>query len=150
MWRLKPPIFHRNGGGRGGCAWRESITYWARGRPQSRSDAKWRIPHWTGDLAEGLRQPGVEAVILATPTQIHARQAEQCMLAGKHVLVEIPMADTLADAERLVRLQKETGVVAMAGHVRRFRAAGRAKAARAFPAKVRSGFASGNATRTKR
>ena len=62
---------------------------------------KWRIPHWTGDLAEGLRQPGVEAVILATPTQIHARQAEQCMLAGKHVLVEIPMADTLADAERL-------------------------------------------------
>ena len=81
---------------------------------------KWRIPHWTGDLAEGLKQPGVEAVILATPTQIHARQAEQCMLAGKHVLVEIPMADTLTDAERLVRLQKETGVVAMAGHVRRF------------------------------
>ena len=78
------------------------------------------IPHWTLDLAEGLAQPGVEAAILATPTQMHARQAEQCMRAGKHVLVEIPMADTLADAERLVRAQKETGVIAMAGHVRRF------------------------------
>jgi 2-hydroxy-4-carboxymuconate semialdehyde hemiacetal dehydrogenase len=81
---------------------------------------KYDIPHWTLDLAEGLAQPGVEAAILATPTQIHASQAEQCMRAGKHVLVEIPMADTLADAERLVRVQKETGVVAMAGHVRRF------------------------------
>jgi 2-hydroxy-4-carboxymuconate semialdehyde hemiacetal dehydrogenase len=81
---------------------------------------RWRIPHWTLDLGEGLARPGVEAVILATPTQIHARQAEQCMRAGKHVLVEIPMADSLADAERLVRVQKETGVIAMAGHVRRF------------------------------
>jgi len=81
---------------------------------------KWRIPHWTLDLGEGLARPGVEAVILATPTQIHARQAEQCMRAGKHVLVEIPMADSLADAERLVRVQKETDVIAMAGNVRRF------------------------------
>jgi 2-hydroxy-4-carboxymuconate semialdehyde hemiacetal dehydrogenase len=81
---------------------------------------KFNIPHWTLDLAEGLRQPGVEAVILVTPTPLHARQAEECMRAGKHVLVEIPMADSLADAERLVRVQKETGVVAMAGHVRRF------------------------------
>ncbi len=81
---------------------------------------QWRIPHWTRDLAEGLKQPGVEAVILATPTQIHAKQAEQCMRAGKHVLVEIPMADSLADAERLIEVQKQTGVIAMAGHVRRF------------------------------
>lgn len=81
---------------------------------------KYGIPHWTLDLAEGLAQPGVEAVILTTPTPIHARQAEQAMRAGKHVLVEIPMADNLADAERLVKLQKDTGLVAMAGHVRRF------------------------------
>jgi len=81
---------------------------------------KWNIPHWTLDLDEALAQPDVEAAILATPTQIHAAQAEQVMRAGKHVLVEIPMADNLVDAERLVAVQKETGVVAMAGHVRRF------------------------------
>lgn len=81
---------------------------------------KFRIPHGTLDLAEGMAQPGVEAVILTTPTPMHARQAEQAMRAGKHVLVEIPMADNIADAERLVQVQKEKGVVAMAGHVRRF------------------------------
>jgi len=81
---------------------------------------KFNIPHWTLDLAEGMSQPGVEAVILTTPTPLHARQAEQAMRAGKHVLVEIPMADNIADAERLVQVQKEKGVVAMAGHVRRF------------------------------
>jgi len=78
------------------------------------------IPHVTLDLAESLAQPGVEAAILATPTPIHARQASQAMRAGKHVLVEIPMADTLADAHALVALQEETGVVAMVDHVRRF------------------------------
>ena len=78
------------------------------------------IPHWTTNLAESLAQPGVEAAILTTPTQMHADQAEQCMRAGKHVMVEIPMADTLKDSERLVRVQKETGLVAMAGHTRRF------------------------------
>ena len=81
---------------------------------------KFGIPHWTTDLAEGLAQPGVEAAILTTPTQMHADQAEQCMRAGKHVEVEIPMADSLADSERLVRVQEETGLVAMAGHTRRF------------------------------
>lgn len=81
---------------------------------------KFGIPHWTLDLAEGMAQPGVEAVILTTPTPLHARQAEQAMRAGKHVLVEIPMADNIADAERLLQVQKEKGVVAMAGHVRRF------------------------------
>ncbi|PWC35588.1 Gfo/Idh/MocA family oxidoreductase [Azospirillum sp. TSO22-1] len=78
------------------------------------------IPHWTKDLAESLARPEVDAVILATPTQVHAAQAIQCLEAGKHVLVEIPMADTLADAERLVAVQKATGLVAMAGHTRRF------------------------------
>ena len=81
---------------------------------------KFKIPHWTNDLAESLKQPGVEAVILATPTQMHARQAIQCMRAGKHVQVEIPMADTLADSREILKVQKETGVVAMAGHTRRF------------------------------
>jgi 2-hydroxy-4-carboxymuconate semialdehyde hemiacetal dehydrogenase len=81
---------------------------------------KFKIPHWTGDLAESLKQPGLEAVILATPTQMHADQAVQCLKAGKHVQVEIPMADSLADSERILKAQKETGLIAMAGHTRRF------------------------------
>ncbi|QCO06493.1 Gfo/Idh/MocA family oxidoreductase [Azospirillum argentinense] len=78
------------------------------------------IPHWTKDLAESLERSDVEAVILATPTPVHATQAIQCLEAGKHVLVEIPMADSLADAERLVAAQRASGLVAMAGHTRRF------------------------------
>src|ERR1700674_2936311 len=81
---------------------------------------KFGIPHWTSDLAESLKQPGVEAVILATPTQMHADQAEQCMRAGKHVQIEIPMAETLADSREIAKVQEETGLVAMAGHTRRF------------------------------
>jgi 2-hydroxy-4-carboxymuconate semialdehyde hemiacetal dehydrogenase len=81
---------------------------------------KFKIPHWTGHLSESLKQPGLEAMILATPTQMHAKQGEQCMRAGKHVQIEIPIADTLADSERLVKVHKETGVVCMGGHTRRF------------------------------
>jgi 2-hydroxy-4-carboxymuconate semialdehyde hemiacetal dehydrogenase len=78
------------------------------------------IPHWTTDLGEALAQPRVEAAILTSPTQIHADQAEQVMRAGKHVMVEIPMADSLADSQRIVDVQKETGQIAMIGHTRRF------------------------------
>ena len=78
------------------------------------------IEHWTTELEESLARPEIDAVILATPTQMHAEQAIKCLQAGKHVLVEIPMADTLADAERLIQAQQKSGLVAMAGHVRRF------------------------------
>lgn len=78
------------------------------------------IPHHTTDLAEALAKPEIEAVILATPTQVHASQAIQCLKAGKHVMVEIPMADNVEDARELVKVQQETGLVAMAGHTRRF------------------------------
>jgi len=78
------------------------------------------IPHWSTDLGECLDRPGVEAAIITSPTQIHADQAVQCLRAGKHVQVEIPMADSLADARRIVAAQKETGLIAMAGHTRRF------------------------------
>ncbi|HTP39807.1 MAG TPA: Gfo/Idh/MocA family oxidoreductase [Steroidobacteraceae bacterium] len=81
---------------------------------------KFGIPHWSTDLGECLARPGVEAAILTTPTQLHAAQAIQCMQAGKHVMVEIPMADNLKDSEAVVRVQQETGLVAMAGHTRRF------------------------------
>ena len=67
-----------------------------------------------------LARDDVDAVILATPTQMHADQAIACMKAGKPVLIEIPMADSLEDSERICAVQKETGVLAMAGQVRRF------------------------------
>ena len=82
--------------------------------------SKRNVGHSTTDLGESLARDDVDAVILATPTQMHAAQAIQCMKAGKHVLVEIPMADSLEDSEAVVATQKATGVVAMAGHVRRF------------------------------
>ena len=78
------------------------------------------IGHATRDLGESLARDDVEAVILATPTPLHAEQAIACMRAGKHVLVEIPMAESLAASEAVVQAQRETGLVAMAGHVRRF------------------------------
>src|SRR5215471_19648947 len=81
---------------------------------------RFKIHHFTGDLAESLKQPGLEAMILATPTQMHAKQGIQCMRAGKHVQIEIPISDSVADAEMLVQTQKETGVICMGGHTRRF------------------------------
>jgi len=92
------------------------------GRPEGTEEfaRTWKIPHWTSDLGETLAQPGLEAVIITSPTGIHVAQAEMVMRAGKHVLIEIPIADSVAGSERLVAVQKETGVVGMAGHVRRF------------------------------
>jgi len=78
------------------------------------------VPHTTLDLDESLARPDINAVILCTPTPLHARQAMACLRAGKPVQVEIPMADNLDDARALVRLQQETGLVAMAGHTRRY------------------------------
>src|SRR5207248_2607689 len=79
---------------------------------------KYGIPHFTGELSEGIKR--ADAVILTTPTKMHFRQSEQVMRAGKHVLVEIPITDSVEDAEALVKIAKETGVTAMGGHVRRF------------------------------
>ncbi len=81
---------------------------------------KYEIGHVTTDLAESLALKEVDAVILCTPTQMHAAQAIQCMEAGKHVQVEIPLADSLVDAQRVVDVQKRTGLIAMCGHTRRF------------------------------
>lgn len=82
--------------------------------------AKYGIGHVTTDLADSLALPEVDAVILCTPTQMHAEQSIACMKAGKHVQVEIPLADSLKGAQEVVALQKQTGLVAMCGHTRRF------------------------------
>jgi len=82
--------------------------------------AKYGIAHVTTDLAASLALPEVDAVILCTPTQMHASQSIACLKAGKHVQVEIPLSDNWKDAEEVVRLTEETGKVAMCGHTRRF------------------------------
>ena len=94
----------------------------AGGNPASTEEVakKFNIPHWSSNLEECLARPGVEAAILATPTQMHAAQGLQCLRAGKHVQIEIPIADSLADAEQLAKAQAQTGLICMGGHTRRF------------------------------
>ncbi len=82
--------------------------------------AKYGIGHVTTELSESLAMAELDAVILCTPTQMHAEQSVACLKAGKHVQVEIPLADSLAGAQAVVDLQQQTGLVAMCGHTRRF------------------------------
>ena len=82
--------------------------------------AKRGIGHAGTTLEECLARKDIDAVILSTPTQMHSEQAIACMDAGKHVMIEIPMADSLEDSRAIVAKQEETGLVAMAGQVRRF------------------------------
>ncbi len=82
--------------------------------------AQYGIGHVTTNLADSLALNDLDAVILCTPTQMHAEQALACLKAGKHVQVEIPLADSLKGAEEVAALQKQTGLVAMVGHTRRF------------------------------
>ncbi len=82
--------------------------------------AKYGISHVTTDLNESLAIKEVDAVILCTPTQMHASQSLACLKAGKHVQVEIPLCDVYKDGAEVVALQKHTGLVAMCGHTRRF------------------------------
>ena len=82
--------------------------------------AEFDIRHWTLDLGESLDRPGVDAVILATPTGMHAAQSIAAFEVGKHTLIEIPMADNLADSEAIVAAQERAGLVGMVAHTRRF------------------------------
>ncbi|OYY70406.1 Gfo/Idh/MocA family oxidoreductase [Sphingomonas sp. 28-63-12] len=82
--------------------------------------AKYGAKHSSTELADALARDDVDAVILCTPTQMHADQAIACMAAGKHVQIEIPLADSLADAEAVLAKQQETGLTCMVGHTRRF------------------------------
>jgi 2-hydroxy-4-carboxymuconate semialdehyde hemiacetal dehydrogenase len=82
--------------------------------------AKYGIKHVTTDLAESLALKELDAVILCTPTQMHADQTMACLKAGKHVQVEIPLADSIQGAVAVVAMAKSSGLVAMCGHTRRF------------------------------
>ena len=81
---------------------------------------KYGAVHASTDLDEALARDDVDAVILCTPTQLHADQSIAAMRAGKHVQVEIPLADSWPDAHAVDRVQRETGLVCMVGHTRRF------------------------------
>jgi len=81
---------------------------------------KYGAKHVTNKLEEALARPDVDAVILCTPTQMHAQQSIAAMKAGKHVQVEIPLCDSLEEGRAVVETQKKTGLVAMCGHTRRF------------------------------
>ena len=96
-----------------------SLVSRERAKTQEVAD-KYGIKHVTTDLADSLALKEVDAVILCTPTQMHAEQSIACLKAGKHVQVEIPLADSLAGAESVVELQKKTRLGAMCGHTRRF------------------------------
>jgi 2-hydroxy-4-carboxymuconate semialdehyde hemiacetal dehydrogenase len=91
-------------------------------RPEQAEEVarKYGVGHATTDLAEVLARDDVDAVILCTPTQLHAEQATAAMRAGKHVQAEIPLADSWADAQLVSQVQQETGLVCMVGHTRRF------------------------------
>ncbi|MEO5734812.1 MAG: Gfo/Idh/MocA family oxidoreductase [Rubrivivax sp.] len=99
----------------------EVVSLVGRELPKTQEIAlKYGIDHSTTDLGESLQRTDIDAVILCTPTQLHAEQAVACLQAGKHVQVEIPMADSLADARAVVAAQQQSGKVAMCGHTRRF------------------------------
>lgn len=89
------------------------------GKTQEVAD-RYGIAHVTTDLADSLKIAEVDAVILCTPTQMHASQSIACLEGGKHVQVEIPLCDVLQDGQQVVQLQRQTGKVAMCGHTRRF------------------------------
>ncbi|SHE47253.1 4-carboxy-2-hydroxymuconate semialdehyde dehydrogenase [Lampropedia hyalina DSM 16112] len=82
--------------------------------------SKYGIAHATTELDDVLAMPEVDAVILCTPTQMHASQTLACLEAGKHVQVEIPLCDSLEEGQRVAAKARETGLVAMCGHTRRF------------------------------
>ena len=99
----------------------EIVSVISRTEDQAREvAAKYGAHHCSTELEDALSRDDVDAVILCTPTQMHAEQSIACLAAGKHVQVEIPLADSLAGAEAVLAAQKQAGKVAMVGHTRRF------------------------------
>jgi predicted dehydrogenase len=71
----------------------------------------------SSELGEVLEDPRLDAVVLATPVTTHAELAVQVLEAGKHCLVEKPLARSVADAERAVEAAGRAGRVLMVGHL---------------------------------
>src|SRR5258708_38045548 len=88
--------------------------------PTAAFAAKHGYAHWSTDYDAALADPDIDAVIIATPSEVHAAQAIAALERGKHVLVEIPRAMNLADAERVVATAKRHGRRLGLCHPRRF------------------------------
>jgi predicted dehydrogenase len=109
------PNLARNFAAIDGCrlAWccdesQEARARWAPSFPGAR---------FTGELDELLADASLDAVVLATPVPTHAALAERVLRAGKHCFVEKPLAQSVADAERVVAAAEETGRTLMVGHL---------------------------------
>src|SRR5580698_10034767 len=76
---------------------------------------------WTPSLDAALADPAIDVVVLASPSEHHEEQAIACLKAGKHTLIEIPIAMTLAGAERVVAAGEASGKVYGLCHPMRFR-----------------------------
>jgi 2-hydroxy-4-carboxymuconate semialdehyde hemiacetal dehydrogenase len=99
----------------------EVVSVNSRSEDSGKAFAKeWSIPHFSTNLEECLDRPGLDAVILTTPSNLHAEQALLALARGKHVQVEIPMSLNLPDAERVVDATRKSGKVCMVTHTRRF------------------------------
>ena len=74
----------------------------------------------TTDLDDLLDDPQVEAIIVCSPTDVHAEQSERALRAGKHVLCEIPLATSLVETDRLIDLAERSGLQLMVCHTQRY------------------------------
>ena len=109
------PNLARNFAALPGC----ELTWCCDPSPQARDQAASLVPgaRLTGDLSDLLDDPDLDAVALATPVATHAALAAAVVEAGKHCFVEKPLAQTTADAERVVALAEASGRTLMVGHL---------------------------------
>jgi 2-hydroxy-4-carboxymuconate semialdehyde hemiacetal dehydrogenase len=92
-------------------------------RPEATKDfaEKYGYRKWTTSLDEALADPAIDVVILATPSEQHEEQAIKSLTAGKHTLIEIPIAMSLRGAERVVAAGEKSGKTYGLSHPMRFR-----------------------------
>lgn len=101
----------------------EAHAVWLVGRreqPTAEFAARWAFERWTLELDEALEDPGLDAVVIASPNALHADQTERSLQAGKHVLCEIPLALSLQDAERVTQLSRNRDRRLMVAHTMRY------------------------------
>ena len=81
---------------------------------------KYNIPHWFQDYEELCALKDLDAVSIVTPESEHLRPVEQASRAGKHILVEKPMAHSVFEVKRMITVAREANVILMPGHLLRF------------------------------
>jgi predicted dehydrogenase len=109
------PNLARNFAAIDGC----ELTWCCDGSPQARERWSHAFPgaRFTGELDDLLRDPDLDAVVLATPVPSHGPLAERVLRAGKHCFVEKPLAQSVEEAERAVAAAEESGRLLMVGHL---------------------------------